>query len=187
MDIVTIDSRRCKVQVIPGDGNCLFSAVAHQPFKNDPSSIMHIALTRTLREMAVDYIRVHSSDIRFSTLLQLRIRDEFPDLLRQYARRRIPAFLDILRTDRVWGASESLLALSSIFECDIVIYRENGFCTTVTADSATHRDSIAVVFRGRAASWNHYDSFMGLVNQADPASVNNSRSEVLWSTVNFTS
>lgn len=148
---------------------------------------MHIALTRTLREMAVDYIREHRTDVRFRTLLKLRIRNEFPNLLRRHTSQRVPAFLDILRTDRVWGASESLLALSSIFECDIIVYRENGFCTTVTNEQATHRNSIAVVFRGQASLWNHYDSFLEFINQPSSAPMNTERTNVLWSTVNFTS
>lgn len=135
MDLVTIDHRRCKVQTIPGDGNCLFSAVAHQIFQHDVHTMMHKALTMTLREMVVNCIRTNVNNESFVSLIKLRVESEFPGLKRSTDLLTVQGFLRVLSCDGTWGASESLLALAKIFECDIIIYRENGFRTLVTDES----------------------------------------------------
>lgn len=57
------------------------------------------------------------------------------------------------------------IALASIFECDIVIYREHDFRTLVTNESIVSRHEIRVVYRGPVNRWNHYDSFLHFIDE----------------------
>lgn len=67
---------------------------------------------------------------------------------------------DLLRR----GDSESLLAIANVFECEIEVFRENGFRTVVTNDRALVSAVVRLVYRGTTGRWDHYDSFMGFID-----------------------
>lgn len=120
MSLVTLDFRRCEVQPIRGDGNCLFGAVAHQIFRCTVESDMYTAITRTLREMVVEHILDDVREESLVSLITLRVSDEFPGIRGLSSTETVLNFLGVLQEDGVWGSSESLLAFARIFE--IVIY-----------------------------------------------------------------
>lgn len=164
MELVNLDHRICKVQKIPGDGNCLFGAIAHQLFHFDIHTVEHSTHTRALREMVVDCVRNNVDDERFIGLIRMRIRNEFRELDSSDHRQRAYNFLTVLNNDGIWGASESLLAIVMMFGCDITVYRENGFVTVVTDEGAVPVEHISVVYRGPIGRWNHYDSLIDFVD-----------------------
>jgi len=164
MSVVHIDNRHCKVQTIAGDGNCLFGAVAHQLFRYDVGSVMHKSLTGVLREMVVEFLTANIGDFIFVSLICTRVDDEFPHFRSSSDALTCAKFLQHLRADGTWGDSESLLALATLFEVDIEIFRENGFRTTVTNEAIPSTSKIRLVYRGPVNGWNHYDSFLCFFN-----------------------
>lgn len=160
LEVVQVGQGRCIIQRIAGDGNCLFSSVAHQIFQYDVRSNMHASLTQTLREMAVEFLDQHYSNEDIRTLVRLRVDDEFPCAKGNNEYVIFKNFLHTLATDGIFGASESLLALATIFKCEIMILREQGYDTTVTSDETDTNLRIQIVYRGTVNNWNHYDSFV---------------------------
>jgi len=123
METVFASNRCCVVQRILGDGNCLFGAVAHQIFRSAVPSVDHTAQTMALREMVFEYIHSHRSDSRLVTLVLLRMREEFAKWCTGVEYEDMSTFLHILSKSGVYGASESLLTLAIIFQCDIHVFR----------------------------------------------------------------
>ncbi|XP_063238636.1 uncharacterized protein LOC134540089 isoform X3 [Bacillus rossius redtenbacheri] len=63
-DTFTTCSEVVTVQVIPGDGDCLFAALAHQIFRRPVGSPEHASNTAMLRAEAVAYLRARVSSFR---------------------------------------------------------------------------------------------------------------------------
>lgn len=185
MSIVTLDHRKCKVQVIPGDGSCLFGSIAHQLFRYDVTSAMHTSHTRALRVMVVECIRDNIDDVRFVDLIKLRMQSEFRLFCCDDDGRNASTFLSILKNDRTYGASESLLAIAILFECEIVVYREGGFRTIVSDENSIPSVQISVVYRGQFGSWNHYDSFIGFIDPLPECETRSLCTVAWWSMVDF--
>lgn len=152
-----LDTLSCVVSIIPSDGNCMFGAIVHQLFQFPIESTMHRAMTLTLREMTVTYLRENITDADLFMTMSLRVADEYPYL--GYGTRAVERFLDMLARDGIWGSAESLVAISRIFECDIVLLHENGHRDHVFNRLGRSARTINVVYRGVTGSWNHYDSF----------------------------
>lgn len=79
VDIVELD-RNCKVQIIRGDGNCLFGEVVHQLFQCEIPSVEHSIRTREMRNKVVEFIYANLHDFRFVKLMSARVRCEFSHL-----------------------------------------------------------------------------------------------------------
>lgn len=197
MTLVRVDTRLCKVQNIAADGNCLFGALAHQIFREEIGSDMHTALVHTLREMTVQYILNHLDDALLRRSILSRVSEEYPALECASDRQTMLNFLAVLRQNRIWGDSESIMAVSALFDCQITILRENGFTTTFRggydqAIDAQMRPTISIVYRGNINHWNHYDSLLHFVDSsakgapAGSNSKNESMNVLWWSVVHFT-
>lgn len=143
----------------------MFGAIAHQLFRRRVGSDIYASLTMVLRDMVVEYLYNNSGNEDFVSLILLRVNDEFPHLRGVTSAIAISNFLNALKVyGVVWGASESILELASIFECEVVVFRERGFQTLVTNESVVSRGIIHVVYRGDVNAWNHYDSFLNFVD-----------------------
>lgn len=175
MSYVTLNDMQCIVQPIPNDGNCLFGAAAHQLFNFNVNTAIHRAMVNTLREMVVSFLRANIRSLNFTEVIKLRVQEEYPMLLEENEEITALNFLQLLQEDGTYGGPESLLAIATIFECDIEIYRERGYHTTVTIEGAQHSSRIGLVFRGSVDAWNHYDSLLQLVNDT-PSHVNDTHS-----------
>lgn len=138
----------------------MFSAIAHQIFANDVGSVMHLALTRALREMVVEFLADRINDEPFATLIAMRIDEDFPELKSATVLDPARAFLRLLYVDGTWGSSETLITIATLFNCEIEIFREKGFRTVVTNESVQPTSKIRLVFSGPVNDWNHYESFL---------------------------
>lgn len=69
--------------------------------------------------MVVQYITDHIEDEYIPSLLETRVDEECPWLRGSDRIATARSFFGILATSRVWGDSESLYALSYIFECAV--------------------------------------------------------------------
>ena len=72
-------------------------------------------MRKALRIMAVEHIAEHASDVRYNNLIQLSMREEFPRYVSGNAALDAYKFLNILSKNGIYGKSETLLALASIF------------------------------------------------------------------------
>lgn len=109
------------MKTIPGDDNCMFAAVAHQLFEFEIGSTMQVAMTATIREMAVDYLRDHRSDPEIQLLIETRTEEDWQGLEGANEEESIMNCLNVLAQDHEWGAGESLYAISLLFRVKIVI------------------------------------------------------------------
>lgn len=78
MEIVDSAQGQLRVIVIPGDGNCLFSALSSQLFKLDVRSIQHKEKVQGLRKEVSNFIYTHAWEERYRNCIVCRIAEEMP-------------------------------------------------------------------------------------------------------------
>lgn len=158
-DFVMLENEACEVTKIPGDGNCLFGAISHQLYGYRIGSTMHTSMTRTLREMVVEYMQHHCDNVELQMLANTRIETEFPGLEGTTDSESVINLSHAVAQNDTWGDSESFFALCRIFPIKIILRRENGHSATVEDETGCPVRTIYLVYRGPTEDWNHYDSF----------------------------
>lgn len=165
------------VAKIPGDGNCLFSALTHQLENKRINGKNHQAATSKLRADVVKYILDNYS--KFSHHLRNRVYElkERKGTLKNKAKIKTEDTENIdmecklfvklaLSKTSTWGGAESIHAVSEMKQVNIVLFNENGPCYTLTNINANYERSICIAYR---QAWNedgevnntvrnHYDS-----------------------------
>lgn len=152
------------VASIAGDGNCLFSAIAHQLYRQPIYSNEHKDAMNRLRAMVVEHILdpVNFPSYQFALqnrVYELKSADEIQNMsteCRLYVRH-------VLSKDRKWGGHESIKAISEIHKVNILIFNEEGTCILQTNNNEKYEQSIAIAYRIGASQHgeiirNHYDS-----------------------------
>lgn len=155
------------------DGNCLFSAVAHQLEGFDIESRKHIELTKRLRQQAVQYFVDNQRDKACQDLMSMRIRDEFPHLDILPPSEATCEFLSQLARDTVWGGTECITAMAECLDCVIRTFWENGTTTTIGNHRNRFDRLINIVYRQHNGRWNHYDAFgfVGMPSSSEETSI----------------
>lgn len=117
------------VAIIAKDGNCLFSAIAHQLFGSKINSQKHIDETKQLRRDVVNYILENYSDSYEAGLID-GVLDE-PNFPKEYdSSDAAHHFLsEYLPRNGVWGGQETLAAVQQMYNANIFIFRENDIIT----------------------------------------------------------
>lgn len=119
--ILKLHGRSYNVNVlsIATDGNCLFSALAHQLECHKIGSIEHKLATANLRKKVVEHIQNNID--QYAQTLKYRYSDG-GDVQKSGS--------EFISTDLckegVWGGSETLVATTQLFEVNIVVFNENG-------------------------------------------------------------
>lgn len=131
----------------------MFGAIAHLLFRFTIPSVMHTVMTRTNREMTVEFIADNLHEESLVTFIIQRIRHEFPMISSADTREKMKAFTARLLQDGTWDADESH-ALTKLFACDINLCREKGFRTRVELDDRDCDRLINRVYRGMVNDWN---------------------------------
>lgn len=149
MDLVNLKNSVCLVKSILGNGDCLFASISHQMFEFDIGTVMHKAMTSTMREMAVNYIRDNSGNVELKLAIVLRVEEEIPVLCGDSDERTVQNFLPLLATTGVWGGDESIHALSLKFGCTIIIFREGECCVTAPCRGDVPTRIVRIVYRGQ--------------------------------------
>lgn len=149
---------------IAGDGDCLFSAIAHQLYNVKIASAEHKQKTMDLRNEVVDYIKNDAHFPAFIHDLKNRIScDDVSDI-----REACKEFLDNrLSMPRCWGGMESIKAISEMQKVNIVVVNENGLCNLPSHFNINARQSLLLLFgniNGKSCKSNdersHYESIV---------------------------
>lgn len=148
--VVQIGGGRCVVQPIAADGNCLFGAISHQLFRLGVHTTEHHNATSDMRRRIVTHLESVTDNEELNLAIKARVFDDFPELLPLNDILQRASFLRLLRGDGVWGGVESLVAITVVYNREIVIYRENGFSTTVRPYVIPQHPPFDLVYRGPA-------------------------------------
>lgn len=156
--------RSMTVTSIPGDGSCLFSALAHQLWMHKIGSPEHIKATKQLRMDVVNHILKPENFTSFEFSIQDRVygyknRNEITDLSAE-----CKIFVrHILSHEKTWGGYETLVAVSDLYMTNVIVVNENGPCLKFKRAGQQYDRSIIVAYRygfdeeGQKTR-NHYDS-----------------------------
>lgn len=154
--------KRLLVAVIPGDGSCLYGALAHQLWMFKISSQKHIEATKKLRADVVEHILTNFSFFEHhikDRVYEVKNGKEITDMsmeCKMYVRH-------VLSNAKTWGGVETLLAVSNLYSTNIVVFNEDGICTKYKKADKCYDRSIAIAYRfglnaEGAKIRNHYDS-----------------------------
>lgn len=166
------DCRSIVVAKTPGDGNCLFSTLAHQLFQNKIRSKSHKVVASNLRADVVNHILDDTKYPDFEYRLKERV----------YEKKNAKDVVDItlecksfvnneLSQDKTWGGSETIKAVSDIYKVNIVEFKEDGPCI-LNKFNENYNRSIAIAHRLSARTTksgkqnrNHYDSVCDITSE----------------------
>lgn len=154
-----------EVAKIPMDGDCLFSSIAHQLFGNDLNSSEHQKSTNKLRADVVQFIQQHFKEFEFELqghVYQLKENKLIPKINQIGDIHEACKYLlnECLIHPGCWGGRESLKAIVSLYDVNIISFYENGPVDFLSAQQQTDRNVIiAYRLAGNDDEWrNHYDS-----------------------------
>lgn len=154
--------RKLSVVIIPGDGSCLFGALAHQLWMHKIGSRNQIKATKTLRENVVKHILDNFPF--FERYLEDRVyeikhKKEITDLAMEcklFARYG-------LSNHKTWGGVETMMAVSNLYQTNVVVFNEEGTCTKYKKCDEIYERSIVIAQRlglneNGEPIRNHFDS-----------------------------
>ena len=126
----------CKVN---DDGNCLFSAFAHQIYGD-------ASFHALVREKCCDYMALYRE--RFTA---------FIDTEENYLN--FSHYLDNMRTLRTWGGNLEITALSELYQRPVEVYAQQTTPRTTFSDSVNYDNDLPPI-RVSFKNGNHYDSIV---------------------------
>lgn len=156
MNINTVD--------IDADGNCLFSAVIHQLQFVKINSDHHKTQTVALRNQVVSHINNHFDSHKQALKQRLNCKlEEVDELGRKFVSEK-------LSKNGFWAGTETLIAISNIFEVNILVFEEKGPFYFATCYKSDYNRTIFLAYRRfgtrsnekKELECNHYDSVCGV-------------------------
>lgn len=147
------------------DGNCLFSAIAHQLWQREMTSKQHEKMRKNLRSTVVEHILQPNNFPHYAFALEERFREnkkniEHQDDLTSECKLYVHHGLS---RDRHWGGLESIKAVSCVYRVNVVVLNENGTCYMIKGTDDEYSRTIAIAYRLRCTGDGeyalcHYDS-----------------------------
>lgn len=168
-----IQNTLCSLQVvdIKGDGNCLFRSLAHQLRFEKLGTRQQNKSTNALRKEVVEIIKKNFNMFQRELKGAVFDRDDkkgvHPKRSAEEMRKDCEDYLkDCLSKPTFWGGSETLKAVSMIYEVNIAIFTENGDCYLATEYDAEYEKMLLVAYKLATAvemgetklERNHYES-----------------------------
>lgn len=154
---------------ISHDGDCLFTAAAHQLFMDEIGSSKHDIAARALRASVVKCIQENYVQFQFELHGHVLELKECDKTAKEYGLDEIEDtdeaakyFLDnLLGLPSCWGGGESLKAIALLHNVNIVLFYEDGPVSLIGGLNRTSARTIAFAYRLSGAGnqhRNHYDS-----------------------------
>jgi hypothetical protein len=156
-----------EIKIIPGDGDCLYTSVAHQlyRFPVDPANLQYYS--QLLRGFVVNYLEDNLND----SVLRDNILHTCHELFGMIAGDDVLIahyFYNLRHNSEFWGGAESLFALVNIYQMRINVYTEAGSVTTFNPREPVITREINLFYR----SGSHYDSIITVRALQDSAPPN---------------
>lgn len=163
--IVGKSPRKLTVANINGDGNCLFSSLAHQLWMDKIDSAQHRKNAKKLRAATVKHILdpknfpMYEFQLR-DRVYEIKSKDDIADMTAE-----CKLYVSLcLAKNKTWGGAETLKAVCDMYNCNIIVFNEDSKCTIFNRAGRNHNRTIAVAYR---LGWdgqtrNHYDSVCDL-------------------------
>lgn len=159
--ILNGDSFHLFVVETEDDGNCLFSALAHQLWQHEITSKQHEKMKKNLRSTVVEHILkpenyIFALEERLREKKNIEGNDDLISECKLYVRH-------CLSRDRQWGGLESIKAVSCVYRVNVVVFNENGACYMIKRSGDEYNRTIAIAYRLRCTGDGeyklcHYDS-----------------------------
>lgn len=157
---------------MPKDGNCLFSSISHQLFKDVVNSVEHIESIKILRADVVNFIQENYKEFLYELRGHVYELKEINNG-KQYGLDTIDDideackyFLtNCLSLSGFWGGGECLKAVTHIHNVNILVFNENGQIYLVNNNQQLCDRTIAIAYRLSChddGKRNHYDSICNI-------------------------
>lgn len=154
------------IEVFPMDpnGDCVFSALAHQVFCVKIRSPDHQDLTRKLRKETVQFIKENFDS--FEMELRGRVLENDLNEEAESIRNKCHDFLHhcLPEEKECWGGIESIKAISQMYQVNIVVINDDGTCNLPIRFHSKKTRTIMIGYSsaGDSNSRNHYDSIASI-------------------------
>lgn len=174
------DFRTVNVSIVPADGNCLFTSLAHQLFGYRIGSKEMTRACKKLRADVVDHIKKNYASFEheikgrvFENIEKTEHLAEGSELEIQIDIEKETAFFinHLLPRNKYWGGSETLKAVSNLYDVNIILFNENDLCYIIHSFGKSHKKTIGVAFRAfnqpaeeQYCQKNHYDSVVDMAS-----------------------
>lgn len=163
-DLLDQKSHKLMVVNMPGDGSCLFHSVTHQLYNFEASSAEHKRASVQLRQAVCKHISMHFTSFK----LQLKGRvyetvdeDEIKDMNAEC----LFILNERLPQSSFYGGMETLLAVSQMFNVNILVFDEGGTCNFPAGFNDSYDRTLILAYRLNEFAQqedenlrNHYDS-----------------------------
>lgn len=154
------------------NGNCLFSAVAHQLYQHPINSIDHTDAINKLRADVVKHILDPANFPSYEFALKDRVYNvKSADQIENMTTECKLFVRHVLAKNGQWGGNESIKAISEIHKVNILVFYEDEMCVLQTNANEKYDKAIAIAFRigfdmNGIEVRNHYESVCDM-NSAD--------------------
>lgn len=151
---------------IDPDGNCLYGACVHQIHATKLGTTKHYEMVAALRKDVVDHILKNFH--RYVRVLKYRVEEEAEIKTGQKPKNvnenQCKLFVDkYLSRAGNWAGAESLMAISEIYQTNIIGFNENDKFYFATGYNASYNRFIFIAYRMNSNSeYYHYNSVCGI-------------------------
>lgn len=162
MFLLNEKTRSVDIIQIDGCGSCLFAASAHQIFLHKVNSNQHKASTKKLRRDVVKHITDNFEQFKDVIISRLKHEGEKDFNLKgkDWDEKSRHFVKSVLSKPSCWGSTESLMAISNLYNLNVLIFNENDVCW-FPFEFVDEFKTIALAYRVskiEANERNHYDS-----------------------------
>lgn len=171
-----------KIVEAAGDGNCLFTSLAHQLFYHNMKSNAMKKASKKLRADVVAHIEKnmdafqHELKGRVYEIIENRKNSSDYSDSDSYSYdmdAETKHFMKELSANGYYGGSETLKAVSNLYDVNIIIFNEEEKCHIVSKFGMTHEKTIGVAYRlNGLGGRDHYDSVTDIKSDSILALVN---------------
>lgn len=162
-ELVITSTSEVIVEVIPGNGDCLFAAILHQCYRMDVTSDLFMEMVKNFRFDVVMFLRQNCYMLRLQNCIISRIATDFPPIADESYEEKVLRLTEFLLIRHKWGGEEVIMATTEMMNVAINILYESGIPYLFNPSSGRPTKTLTIVFRlanGSTSFYDHYDSFI---------------------------